>query len=105
MYRMEGYAVYSGLIAREGKGHIIRKYLLEVAKEMNDIDDCKAYIIGVDPKSDDALFVYESWANKESHDASLQLPVYQVLRDNARPYILTVRNFPSVNYIAGHSRM
>lgn len=101
---MEGYAVYSGLIAREGKGHIIRKYLLEVAEELNSVEDCKAYIVGVDPKSDDALFVYEVWTNKESHDASLQLPIYQVLRDNSRPHVLTVRNFPAVNYIAGHAR-
>ncbi len=101
---MEGYAVYSGMIARESKGHIIRKLLLEVAEEMNSVDDCKAYIVGVDPKSDDALFVYEVWNTKEAHDASLQLPIYQVLRDNARPHILTVRNLPSVDFIGGHAR-
>lgn len=101
---MEGYAVYSGIIAKEDKGHIIRKHLLEVAEEMNGIDDCKAYIVGVDPQSDDALFVYEVWKTKESHDASLQLPIYQVLRDGVRPHILTVRNFPTVKFIAGHAR-
>lgn len=98
---MEGYAVYSGIVAKDGKGHLIKEYFLEIAKEMESIDGCRTYIVGEDTKKAEAIYVFEVWDSKESHDESLKMPIYQELREKARSLILTVRNLPAINLVGG----
>ena len=48
---------------------------------------CLSYIVAEDMADPDALWVTEVWDSKESHAASLQLPMVQAAIAKARPII------------------
>lgn len=48
---------------------------------------CLSYVIAEDPSSEDILWITETWDNRQSHDASLELRAVQQAMPLARPLI------------------
>jgi pimeloyl-ACP methyl ester carboxylesterase/quinol monooxygenase YgiN len=85
--RHGGGAMY-GLIGRinavPGRRDELAAILLEGTSEMA---GCLAYIVAKDLADADALWITEVWDSRESHGASLRLPVVQQAVAQARPII------------------
>ena len=93
---MELYSVNGSLSAADGKQEELLNYLLEAAEEMKSHDPCLIYSVGIDPEDDTKVYVYEVWQNKDSHQASLQLEVFQNLIAKAKPIIVGMEDYPSL---------
>jgi quinol monooxygenase YgiN len=76
-------------------------YLLEAAKEMNTLETCHVYIVGVNDEESDNVYVYEVWDSEEAHKASLSLPVFQTLIQKARPIIAGLKSYPALRVYGG----
>jgi quinol monooxygenase YgiN len=65
-----------------------RSELLQIlVQEQKAIPGCHSYIIASDPSSMDGIWITEVWMDKDSHDASLQLPQTHAIIAKARPLI------------------
>lgn len=67
---------------------------MEAALEMQDVNGCLCYIVGQGAENTDDIWVYEVWKDAEAHQASLQLPVFEKLIEQARPLIAGMENLP-----------
>ena len=48
---------------------------------------CLSYVVALDPRDADAIWITEVWDSKESHAASLQLPAVREAIKRGRPLI------------------
>jgi len=78
------YGLIGRIKAASGKRAELAALLLGGTGEM---PGCLSYIVAEDMADADALWVTEVWDSKESHAASLQLPVVQAAIAKARPII------------------
>ena len=80
------YGLISKIVAQPGHRDQLAKILLE-AVAGDALPGCLSYIVAEDMADADALWVTEVWDSKESHAASLQLPMVQAAIAKARPII------------------
>ena len=78
------YGLVGRIKATTGKRAELAAILLGGTGEM---PGCLSYIVAEDMADPDALWVTEVWDSKESHAASLQLPMVQAAIAKARPII------------------
>lgn len=48
---------------------------------------CLSYVVGLDAKDPDRIWITEVWASKTDHDAALRLPAVQAAIAKGRPWI------------------
>lgn len=78
------YGLLGQMMAQPGK----RAELVAILAEDTDaMPGNIAYLIGEDSANPDAIWVVELWDSKESHAASLKLPVVQEMIKKGRPLI------------------
>ena len=70
--------------ATEGNREKLIDILLNGSKEM---PGCKLYAISADTADESGIWSTEIWDSKESHQASLQLPLVQQATAEGRPII------------------
>jgi len=63
---------------------------------------CLSYIVAKDPADADAIWVTETWENRESWQASLSLPTVQQAIAKGRPLIAGFRERFETQPIGGH---
>lgn len=80
--RMHG--LIGKMLVTPGKREDLIKILLEDVSEM---PGCLSYIVGRDPKDENAVWITEVWDSKESHQASLKLASVRAAIAKARPII------------------
>ncbi len=80
------YGLFGSFIAKEGKRDELLDILLKASELLKQNDGCIHYVIStsVDPS---AVWVYETWANKEAHDKSLEPEDIRSLIQKAMPLI------------------
>ncbi len=72
------------MIAAPGQRDALVALLLEGTAGM---PGCLSYVVATDPADEHAIWITEVWDNKESHQASLQLPAVRATIAKARPLI------------------
>ena len=78
------YGLIGRMLAAPGK----REELLAIMLDGNAaMPGCISYVIARDPRSEDGLWITEVWDSKDSHGASLSLPVVKAAIAKARPLI------------------
>jgi len=60
------------LFAQPGKRDALAHILLRASEIVSGMPGCCAYIVLEDVKNESAVWVFEMWDDKESHDASLK---------------------------------
>lgn len=93
---MNLFSVNGSLTASAGKRDELLQYLLEAAQEMEQVDDCYIYSVGIDPEDDEKVYVFEVWEDQAAHQASLTLDVFKNLITKARPIITDMADYPSL---------
>lgn len=93
---MELFSVNGSLSAAPGKRDELLQYLLEAAEEMEHVENCYIYSVGIDPEDNAKVYVYEVWEDQAAHQASLQLDVFKNLITKARPIITDMADYPNL---------
>ena len=79
------YAMNGKLFAQPGKRDALAGILLRAAEMVSTMPGCHAYIVMADEKDISAIWVFEMWNDKESHDASLKDERVRALIAEAMP--------------------
>lgn len=102
--RMNRHSVYGSLTAQAGKGEELLGYLLEAASEMEQLDTCYCYIVGVKDDEPDIVYVFEVWDSPNAHQASLSIDVFANLIAKAKPIIVGMDSFPFLRIVGGKAK-
>lgn len=89
---MELYSVNGSISAADGKREELLTYLLEAASEMENVENCYIYSVGIDPEDANKVYIYD----EEAHQNSLSLDVFKELITKAKPIITGMSDYPSL---------
>jgi quinol monooxygenase YgiN len=78
------YGLIGKMIAQPGQRDALIAILLEGVREM---PGCLSYVVARDASDANAIWVTEVWQSKESHKASLSLPVVRNAIARGKPLI------------------
>ncbi len=83
------YGLWTKFKTQVGEGQRLVEVLLEAATSLQDVSDCKQYVVSTTEEAD-TVIVREIWTDQAAHAASLQLPATRQLIEQARPILLQV---------------
>jgi len=86
-------------IARSGERDRLAAILLKGSAAM---PGCLSYVVAVDPKEPDAIWVTEVWMSAQHHRDSLALPAVQAAIAQGRPLIASVASTTTTQPLGGH---
>lgn len=93
------YGLIGKAIAVEGKRDELVKILLE---GINEMPGCLSYIVAHDTDDENGIWITEVWDSKESHAASLKLPVVQSAIAKGKPLFASFGAHHITAPIGGH---
>lgn len=96
------YAMTGKIAALNGRRELLAEVLLRASRVVAELDGCRSYIVFEDMHDETALWVFETWDNKESHDASLQNEQVRSLIAEAKPMISGMPNGTELRMIGGY---
>jgi quinol monooxygenase YgiN len=79
------YGLIGNFKAKESKGKELANILIEASQLVSTAKGCHHYIVSIDNKEPDRMWVSEIWDTKEDHDNSLKLPGVSELIARAVP--------------------
>lgn len=85
------YGLFGNFIAKDGKRDELLEILLEASELLKQNVDCIHYIVSTSYDLN-AVWVYETWTNKEAHEKSLVPEDIRSLIQKAMPLIKGVGN-------------
>ncbi|WP_449403504.1 putative quinol monooxygenase [Exiguobacterium artemiae] len=83
------YGLWTKFTTQPGEGQRLVEVLLEAATSLQDVSDCKQYVVSTTEEAD-TVIVREIWTDQAAHATSLQLPATRQLIEQARPILLQV---------------
>lgn len=96
------YAMTGKLIAQPGKRAEMTDILLRAADTVSELPGCKMYIVCEDTSNENAVWVFETWADKDAHDASLKDERVRALIAEARPLMGGASEGAELRVVGGH---
>ncbi len=78
------YGLIGKMKSTKGQRGVLIAILLQ---GVTDMPGCLSYVVAQDPTDEDALWITEVWASKESHRASLALSSVQQAIARGKPFI------------------
>jgi quinol monooxygenase YgiN len=93
------YGLIGKAIAVEGRRDELIKILLEGTGEM---PGCLSYIVAKDSQDKNGIWITEVWNSKESHAASLKLPVVQAAISKGKPLFASFGESHTTEPVGGH---
>jgi quinol monooxygenase YgiN len=93
------YGLISKIKAQPGQRDALAAILLEGTAAM---PGCLSYLVAIDPKDPDALWVTEVWDSQGSHKASLALPSVKQAIAKGRPLIAGFGERFETSPLGGH---
>lgn len=90
------------LIAQKGKRDELASILKEAAEVVSEIDACKMYIVCEDTSNENAVWVFETWQDRQAHDDSLKVERTRSLIAQAKPLLAAAPDGAELQIIGGH---
>lgn len=87
------------MIAHPGKRDELAAVMLDGVGGM---PGCLSYVVAVDPKDENALWITEVWIDAAAHAASLKLPAVQAAIARGRPLIAGFGDYVTTTPLGGH---
>jgi quinol monooxygenase YgiN len=78
------YGLFGKMTAKPGQRDALVAIL---TADVSSMPGCLSYIVALDPKDPDAIWITEAWDSQASHDNSLKLASVQAAIAKARPMI------------------
>lgn len=91
------YGLIGQLYAVPGK----RDALVAILSRAHQMPGCKSYVVALDTKDADSIWITEVWDSKENHGASLKLASVQGAITEAKPLIARFGAFTETSPVAG----
>jgi quinol monooxygenase YgiN len=92
------YGLIGKMTAKPGHRDALVAAMLDSTGEM---PGCLSYVVALDPKDADAIWITEVWDNPQSHMDSLKLPQVQAAITKARPLIAGMEQVANTLPIGG----
>jgi len=96
------YAMTGRLTAQPGRRSDLASILLRASNIVGGMSGCKTYIVMEDARDESVVWVFEMWADKESHDASLQDGRVRALISEALPIIAGAPDGSELRVLGGY---
>jgi quinol monooxygenase YgiN len=96
------YAMTGKLSAQPDKRGQLADILLRAAEMVAKLPGCRAYIVLEDVQDEAAVWVFEMWDNKESHDSSLRDEKVRALISEAMPIMGGAPSGSELRVVGGH---
>ncbi len=96
------YAMCGKLVARSGARDQLIDVLTRAAQVVAGLPDCRQYLVSEDLAEEDAVWVFEVWEDKASHDASLDDERVQLLIAGGRPLMDAPPEGAELNLVGGY---
>ena len=93
------YGLIGKMIALAGQRDALVAILLESIKDM---PGCLSYVVAIDPRDADAIWITEVWDDKASHESSLALPAVRQAISRAKPLIGSFGDRVITEPLGGH---
>lgn len=87
---MSEYGLCGKIVATPGNGETLAGYLLDAASALEDVEECRLYLVSRDLADADAVWVVEQWESAEAHQSSLEVDAVRDLIARARPIIASM---------------
>lgn len=87
------------MIAQPGRRDELAAIMLDGVGGM---PGCLSYVVAIDPKDADALWITEVWVDAAAHAASLKLPSVQAAIAKGRPLIAGFGDYVTTTPLGGH---
>ena len=84
---MNKYGLHGKLKAVKGKGKQLSSLLLQASSLMSNAKGCQLYLVSIDKKDTDSIWITEVWDTKKHHDDSLNFPGVEELISKALPIL------------------
>jgi quinol monooxygenase YgiN len=84
---MSKYFLHGSLIAKEDKGGELAGLLIEASKLVANAKGCHFYVVSIDEKEPETVWVTEVWESKEDHENSLKTEAVRTLISKAIPML------------------
>ena len=81
------YGLHGKLVASEGNGKKLAEILLKASEIVTQMPSCYLYMVSIDSKDENTIWITEAWDSKQSHDESLQNQEVKALIGNAIPLL------------------
>lgn len=69
---------------------------------VGEMPGCRSYVVGIDAKDPDKLWVTEVWDSADAHKASLQIPAVAETINKAMPLIASFGEHIEFEPVGGH---
>lgn len=96
------YAMTGKLQAQPVCRAVLVDILLRAAKLVSTMRGCRSYIVLEDVQDESAVWVFEMWDDKESHDASLRDEKVRGLIAGAMPVLVGAPSGSELHVAGGH---
>ena len=87
------------MIAHPGQRDTLAAIMLDGVGGM---PGCLSYVVAVDPKDENALWITEVWVDAAAHAASLKLPAVETAIAKGRPLIAGFGDYVTTTPLGGH---
>lgn len=92
-----------GLIGKMNAATGRRDELVAILLEsVGDLPGCLSYVVALDPKDGEAIWITEVWDMEASHKASLSLPAVKDAISRAKPLIASFGDYVATRPVGGH---
>lgn len=96
------YAMTGKLTAQPGMRGMLASILLRASEIVSGMSGCRAYIVMEDTGDESAVWVFEMWNDKDSHDASLRDEKVRALISEAMPLLAGPPGGSELRVLGGH---
>lgn len=84
---MNHYLLHGKLEAKQSHRDELANILLEASKLVSMAKGCQLYVVGIDDKDDQSVYIAEIWDSKEDHDNSLKIDGIKEIITKAMPLL------------------
>ena len=99
---MTKFGLHNKLMAHPGQRDALAQLLLDGTKVVATVPGCEMYIVSVDEKDANAIYVTEVWANEADHKASLAMPEIRAVIEKGRPMVAGMPEQTRMATLGGH---
>ena len=99
---MNRFGLHGKLLAPPGQRDTLAQLLLDGTRMVATLPGCEMYIVSLDEKDANAIYVTEVWKTEADHTASLQMPEIRAIIEKGRPMVAGFGDSSRMVTLGGH---
>jgi quinol monooxygenase YgiN len=99
---IQKFGLHNKLTARPGQRDALAQLLLDATRLPSGLPGCEVYVVSLDQKDANVVYVTEVWTTEQDHDVWQALPEVRAVIEQGRPLIATMPEQTRMGTIGGH---